>query len=164
MAPRVYLSFHNKPDNWRAAQVRDMGVVEGHRPATDDEWREVRKGGDAAIRNWISDQISAQSAALVLIGSRTSRRRWIHYVIREAWRTRKGLLGVYIHNLEDDYGAQSTKGRNPFDDFTVDGVTMSDIVKTYNPPLPKSAEVYDHIQEYLPDWLEEAVQTRADYD
>ena len=32
MARRTFYSFHYKPDNWRAAQVRNMGVIEGNRP------------------------------------------------------------------------------------------------------------------------------------
>ncbi|HJN51956.1 MAG: TIR domain-containing protein [Pseudomonadales bacterium] len=163
MSPRVYFSFNNKPDNWRAAQVRNMGVVEGNRPATEDEWKEVNKGGDAAIKEWIAAQLAAQSAALVLIGSRTARRKWIHHVIREAWRTEKALLGVYVHNLKDSNGVQANKGSNPFDHFTVDGVPMSEIVKTYNPPYSTSTEVHDHIQENLQDWLDEAITIREDY-
>ena len=36
MAPkrRVFYSFYYKEDSWRASQVRNIGVVEGNRPAT----------------------------------------------------------------------------------------------------------------------------------
>ena len=27
---RVFFSFHYRPDNWRAGQVRNMGLVEGN--------------------------------------------------------------------------------------------------------------------------------------
>lgn len=140
-----------------------MGVVEASTPVADNEWEDVKKGGDAAVRSWIVDQLSGTSAALVLIGSRTARRKWIHHEIREAWREKKGLLGVYIHNLQDSDGDQSKKGRNPFDDFTVDGVTMSEIVKAYNPPYSKSTEAYAHIEENLQGWIEEAIGIRRDY-
>lgn len=164
MARRVFCSFHYKPDSWRAAQVRDMGVVEASTPVAANEWEEVKKGGDVAVRSWIVDQLCGTSAALVLIGSRTARRKWVHHEIREAWREKKGLLGVYIHNLQDSDGDQSKKGSNPFDDFTVDGVTMSEIVKAYNPPYSTSTEAYAHIQENLQDWIEEAIAMRGDYD
>ena len=36
------------PDNWRASQVRNMGVVEGSPAATDNDWEAVKRGGDAA--------------------------------------------------------------------------------------------------------------------
>jgi hypothetical protein len=33
--------------------------------------------------------------------------------------TAKGVLGIYIHNLKDRDGNESSEGRNPFlDDFT----------------------------------------------
>ena len=35
MACRTFFSFHYKPDNARAAQVSNMGVVEGNKPVSD---------------------------------------------------------------------------------------------------------------------------------
>ena len=35
MARRTFFSFHYKPDNAGAAQVRNMGVVEGNKPVSD---------------------------------------------------------------------------------------------------------------------------------
>ena len=55
MARRVFYSFHYKPDNWRASQVRNMGVIEGNRPASDNEWEKVTSGGDKAIEKWIAE-------------------------------------------------------------------------------------------------------------
>ncbi len=49
MYRRVFYSFNYAEDAWRASQVRNMGVVEGNRPATDNEWQDVSKGGDSAI-------------------------------------------------------------------------------------------------------------------
>ena len=49
MARRVFYSFHYQPDNWRAATVRNIGSIEGNRPATDNDWEAVKKGGDATI-------------------------------------------------------------------------------------------------------------------
>ena len=50
MTRRVFYSFYYKPDNWRAAKVRNIGSIEGNRPATDNDWETVKKGGDAAIK------------------------------------------------------------------------------------------------------------------
>ena len=72
MARRAFYSFHYKPDNWRASQVRNMGVVEGNKPATDNDWEDVKKGGDKAIKNWIDGQIKGKSVAIVLIGEKTA--------------------------------------------------------------------------------------------
>ena len=50
MARRAFYSFHYKPDNWRAAQVRNIGSVEGNKPATDNDWEQITSGGAAAIK------------------------------------------------------------------------------------------------------------------
>jgi len=75
MARRAFYSFHYIPDNWRASQVRNMGVVDGNKPATDNDWESITKKGDAAIQKWIDDQLSGKSVAVVLIGSRTAGRK-----------------------------------------------------------------------------------------
>ncbi len=55
MARRAFFSFHYKPDNWRVSQVRNMGVIEGNRPATDNDWETITRSGDATIERWIDD-------------------------------------------------------------------------------------------------------------
>jgi len=157
VARRAFCSFHYKPDNWRASQVRNMGVVEGNRPASDNDWETITKGGDSAIKRWIDDQMSGKSVVIVLIGANTAGRKWIKYEIKKGWDDGKGVLGVYVHNLKDNDGNQSSKGRNPFDDVTVDGKKLSTIVKAYDPPYSTSMYVYDHIKENLADWIETAI-------
>lgn len=158
---RVFYSFHYKPDNWRAAQVRNMGAVEGNVPASDNDWESVTRGGDAAIRKWIDSQMSGRSCAVVLIGSNTSGRKWINYEIEKAWNDRKGLLGIHIHNLKDVGGNQSAKGANPFYRFSVNGSRLSNIVHTYDPPYKLSTYVYAHIEDNIADWIEEAIRIRG---
>jgi len=164
MARRAFYSFHYKPDNWRASQVRNMGVVEGNKPASDNDWETVKKGGDAAIQKWIDHQLNGKSVAIVLIGEKTAGRKWIKYEIKKAWNDKKGLLGIYIHNLKDGNGDQSNKGSNPFEAYTVDGTSMAKIVKAYDPPYSTSTYVYDHIKENLADWIEKAIEIRGKYD
>lgn len=163
MARKAFYSFHYKPDNWRASQVRNMGVVEGNRPVSDNDWETIKKGGDAAIKKWIDGQLNGKSVAIVLIGEKTAGRKWIKYEIKKAWEDGKGILGVYIHNLKDKDGNQSSKGRNPFDDFNINGVSLAKIVKAYDPPFSTSKYVYDHIKENLADWIEEAIKIRGNY-
>lgn len=55
MARRVFFSFHFDNDAWQAGQVRNMGTLEGNEPVSDNDWEEVKKGGDAAIEKWIED-------------------------------------------------------------------------------------------------------------
>lgn len=165
MARKVFYSFYFKEDNWRAAKVRNIGVVEGNQPVSDNEWEEIKKGGDEAIKRWIDEQLNGRSCTIVLIGTNTASRKWVKYEIEKSWNDGKGLLGIYIHNLKDKEGNQSTKGRNPFDDFIMkrDNSKLSSIVKTYDPPYTDSKKVYEYIQNYIESWVEEAIKIRNNY-
>lgn len=165
MARKVFFSFHFAPDSWRASQVRQMGVVEGNQPCSDNDWESVTNGGDPAIAKWISGQMAGKSCTVVLIGAHTAGRKWIQYEIEKSWNGKKGLVGIHIHNLKNADGDQSTKGRNPFNDFTIGDqkVKLSSIVKSYDPPFALSTKVYDYIQTHIADWIEEAIEIRASY-
>lgn len=160
---RTFFSFHYKPDNWRAGEVRNMGMVEGNSPVSDNDWESITGGGDAAIRKWIDGQMSARSCVVVLIGSNTSGRKWINYEIEKAWNDKKGLLGIHIHNLKDVNGNQSAKGANPFYKFSINGSRLSNIVHTYDPLYKLSTNVYSHIKDNIADWIEDAILIRDEY-
>jgi|SRR5690554_4338073 len=132
MARKAFYSFHYKNDNWRASTVRNIGSVEGNRPASDNDWEEVKKGGDSAIQRWIDGQMTGKSCLIVLVGEKTAGRKWIKYEIKKAWESGKGVLGIQIHKLKNSAGEQGSEGRNPFDDFTIDGKKLSSIVKLKN--------------------------------
>lgn len=161
MARRSFYSFHYAPDSWRAGQVRNMGVVDGNVPVSDNDWSQVTRGGDAAIERWINDQLKGTSCAIVLIGATTAGRKWVNYEIKQAWDGGKGVLGVHIHNLLDQGKQTSAKGANPFATFNIGGRAMTSIVRTYDPPYSDSTSVYGHIKSNLADWAEEAVRIRA---
>ncbi|EKB3553820.1 TIR domain-containing protein [Vibrio cholerae] len=163
MARKAFYSFHYKNDNWRASTVRSMGSVEGNKPATDNDWEEVTKGGDKAIQDWIDSQMKGKSCLIVLVGEKTAGRKWIKYEIKKAWQDGKGVVGIQIHKLKDSKGNQSNEGGNPFDDFTLDGKKLSSIVKLKKPTQTTSQGVYNHIKENLADWLEEAIEIRNKY-
>lgn len=165
MARRTFYSFHYVPDNWRASQVRNMGVVEGNQPATDNDWETVKKGGDKAIQKWIDDQLDGRSCTIVLIGKETARRKWIDYEIKTSWNNGKGVLGIHIHNLKDANERQTTKGENPFSHFTMDrdNKSLSSIVKTYDPPYTDSKQVYAYIKSNISNWIEDAIKIRNNY-
>ena len=165
MARRAFYSFHYKPDCTRAARVRNMGVVEGNKPASDNDWEEIERGGDKAIQKWIDDQLDGKSCNVVLIGENTAGRKWIDYEIKSTWNSKKGLVGVYIHRLKDLDGDQALKGTNPFEEFTIGEkkTPMTSVVKAYNPPYTDSKDVYNYISEHLADWIEEAIEIRDNY-
>ena len=74
MKRRVFFSFHYELDSSRAALVRNIGVLDGNRPATDNGWEAVKRGGDEAIRRWISEQMKERSCTIVLVGTETAGR------------------------------------------------------------------------------------------
>ncbi len=159
----MFFSFHYKIDAWRAAQIRNAGVVEGDAPLSDNDWEKVTKGGDTAIQKWIDGQMAGKSCAVILIGNQTAGRKWIKYEIAKAWNDRKGLVGIYIHHLKDINGNQALRGRNPLDDVSLEGVPLSKVVKAYDPPYKTSTTVYEHITSNIAAWIEEAVRIRGKY-
>lgn len=165
MTRRVFYSFHYIPDNWRASQVRNIGTVEGNLAATDNDWETVKRGGDAAIERWIDGQLSGRTCTVVLIGTDTAQRKWIDYEIHKSWNSKKGLLGIHIHNLKDATQSQSGKGQNPFSHINMqrNSASLSSIVKAYDPPYTDSKLAYDYIKQNLSAWIEEAVRIRNAY-
>lgn len=162
MARRAFYSFHYKPDNWRAAKVRQMGVLEGNQPANDNDWEAIKSQGERAIKNWIDKQMHGKSVVIVLIGEKTAGRKYIDYEIEKGWNDKKGVLGIYVHNLEDSSGNKCAKGKNPFEHFTIENGSrkLSNIVKAYDPPYTASKSVYNYIKDNLADWIEEAIEIR----
>lgn len=165
MARKAFYSFHYDQDNCRASQVRNIGVIEGNQPVSDNSWESIKRGGDSAIKRWIDDQLVGRSCTIVLIGAQTAGRKWINYEIETSWNESKGLVGIYIHNLKDLSGRQTNKGGNPFDTFTMNRnqASLSSIAKTYDPPHRDSKDAYNYISNHLSDWIEEAVRIRANY-
>lgn len=159
-----FYSFHYIPDNWRAATVRSIGAIDGNKPTSDNNWEAVKKGGDAAIKKWIEDQMSGKSCVVVLVGSNTSGRKWINHEIIKGWDDGKGVVGIHIHGLKDSDGKVSIKGDNPFDaiGYGNTGKKLSSIVKCYNPAGSTSQERYDWISKHLANAVEEAIKIRND--
>ena len=162
MARRCFYSFHYKPDSQRASQVRQIGAIEGNKPATDNDWETVTKGGDTAIKKWISDQMDGKSCTIVLVGSNTAKRKWIDHEILKSWDAGMGVVGIHIHGIKNLDQKISTKGTNPFDHITHgnSGKKLSSIVKCYDPAGTNSKERYAWISRNLANAVEEAIGIR----
>lgn len=162
MARKVFWSFHHQPDHARATQVRSIGIVEGNNSLADKEWAALGAKGEVAVQRWIDSQLAGRDCTIVLIGAQTAGRRWIKYEIDKSWNDKKGVLGIYIHNLADAGGAKSAKGKNPFDDFTLKsrGVKMSSVVKAYEPLPTEGRAICNYISTNLAKWVEEAIRIR----
>ncbi len=162
---RVFFSFHYEKDAWRAAQIRNAGILEGNEPVTDNNWETIKRGGEAAIQRWIDQQINTRSCTVVLIGSETAGRKWVQYEITKSWNDGKGVVGIYIHNLKDRFGRQELPGKNPFDAvvFTDTKKPLSSVLKDYNPASSDSQRAYATITNNLQAWVEEAIQIRRQF-
>jgi hypothetical protein len=158
---QVFYSFHYKPDSWRVSQVRNIGVVEGNKPAPDNDWETITSAGDDAIKKWINEQMKYRSCTIVLIGNKTANRKWINYEIIKSWNAGMGVAGIYIHGLKNSQGYITEKGANPFDSIAFkSGKKMSEVVKCYNPTGNNSKERYDWISKYISAIADEAVEIR----
>jgi len=162
MARRCFYSFYYKEDNWRASKVRNIGAIEGNKPATDNDWETITKGGDPKIIKWIADQMIGRTCTVVLIGSNTAGRKWITHEIAKSWDRGMGVLGIHIHNITDRNEKQCSKGSNPIYHVihAPSGKRLSSIVKVYDPLPTTSSGVYNHIAQHIVDWIEDAIKIR----
>lgn len=160
MVRRVFFSFHYERDAWRAGQVRNSNVIKDESIETSDfidsaKWEDVKRGGDEAIKKWIASQLNGTSVTVVLIGAKTSGRKWIKYEIDESLKKKNGLVGVRIHNIKDQKQQTDTIGTNPFDNLYFDRngrkVYLSEIYQTYD-------WVNDNGRENLGNWIEKAAK------
>ena len=180
MAKRqVFFSFRYAYDAWRASQVRNMGKVSNDSTFSDNDWEEVKEKSAEKIEKWINDEMAKRSCVVLLIGEHTKGRKWINYEIEKAWKSGKGLVGIYIHGLKNANGDQAHKGTNPLKDFCIDKtfnyiakhsdpadkneINLSEVCKAYDTPYKTSSYVYDYIKEHIEDWIEEAIEIRNSY-
>lgn len=160
MTRRVYFSFHYANDARRVQQIRNMGAFEDDKPVSPSAWEEIKRKGDGAVEKWIDEKMSQCSCVAVLIGSETASRKWVKYEIEHAWRSNKGLLGIYIHNIKDPISGICSKGENPFTKVRVDYMNLSNIIHCHN---PDSYDAYRDIRMNLDKWVEDAIKIRNLY-
>lgn len=160
MAKRqVFYSFHFDNDVMRVQQIRNIGAIEDNKPVSPNEWEEVKRKGDTGIKKWIDDNMNYRSCVVVLVGSETASRRWVKYEIEKAWNDGKGLLGIYIHNINCPRNGKCYKGSNPFDQFKFnDGSKLSSKINCYN---PNSIDPYIDIKNNIESWIETAIAQRG---
>jgi hypothetical protein len=143
MARRAFFSFHYQNDVWRANQIRNLHVVKGCSAAGFQDaslWEETKKTGDAAIKKLIDKGLQDTSVTVVLIGSETSKRKYVSYEIDQSFARGNGILGIYIHGLKDQDGKTTTKG-----------VVPSGLLRA-------KAPVYDWNPEKFGEWVEAAAK------
>jgi hypothetical protein len=101
MARKVFFSFKYH-DVTRAMVVRNSDVIRGDdkRGFIDKaDFEAVKRQGDAAIKNWIDQQLQGTSVTAVLVGARTCSSRWVKYEIDASIARGNGLLGIDISKI-----------------------------------------------------------------
>ena len=104
MARRVFFSFEYKHDVSRAMVVRNSWVTQGKEAAgflDAADFEEVKKGGDAAIKKWIREQLNGTSVTVMLVGSHTCTSKYVQYEIDQSKKRSNGLLGIDVSKIKD---------------------------------------------------------------
>lgn len=155
----VFFSFHYANDVMRVQQIRNIGALEGNEPVSPNDWEQVKRGGDASIKNWIDENMRYKRCIIVLVGSATADRPWVRYEIEKAWNDKKAIFGIHIHNLRCPRSGTSIKGQNPFDTFTFqNGAKLSSVVNCYD---PGAYNTYNAIALNMGGWINSAIAQRA---
>lgn len=160
MTKKVFHSFHYERDVWRVSQIRNIGAIEEQPLLDSNEWEKVKRGGDPEIKRWIDAQMKDKDCVVVLAGRETAGRQWVDYEIKKGWGDGKGIVGVYIHRLEDGNGSQDVKGANPFAHLRLGSTPLSSVVRCYDPPQLTSRGAYGYIKDNIEDWVDEATKIR----
>ena len=164
MAKRqVFFSFHYGNDSWRAGQIRNMGKVDSGSTFSDNDWEIVKGKTEAEIKEWINEQLDKRSCVVVLIGNKTSERKWVKYEILRACEMNKGIVGVYIHKLENASVEQDVRGGNPFENIAVNnGNKISKYIRCFDSNYSNSKDVYNDIKEHIEDLIEYGIAHRPE--
>ena len=100
---KVFFSFKYK-DVSRAMVVRNSWVAQGKEAAgfiDSADFEDLKRQGDAAIKNWIDKQLNGTSVTVVLVGEKTCDSRWVKYEIEKSIEIGNGLLGIDVSKIKD---------------------------------------------------------------
>lgn len=158
---KVFFSYDYNKDASKVEEIRALGLVNDNKPVSKEKWNEICSMGDEAIKKWIDDSMSEKDCIVVFIGEDTAKKKWVIYEIEKAWNEKKGLLGIYIHNMEEN-PSKRVKGENPFEKFKMnrDGKQLRSVIKCYD---PDSNDAYSCILEHLNIWVDDALSIREFY-
>lgn len=165
MRTKVFLSYHYNWDRGRADAIRGLVGANAAPALSDSGWARLLEEGDHAVARWFAQNLERSQCAIVLISGSTRGRRLIDNEIYQSWKAKRGVLGIYVHNLPDVNGHCSHRGPNPFADFemTKYRARLSDIVRTYDPPYQDPWSILNYISYNLANWVQDAISIRRNY-
>ena len=100
---RIFLSYDYVRDAHRAATVGASWIAQGGLVRLEN----TKVNNNSEIVQWIDRGIAKASVTVVLVGSHTRQSKWVEYEIRRSEQTGKGLLGVDVSGIRDQFGCRS---------------------------------------------------------
>jgi hypothetical protein len=67
---------------------------------------------------------------------------------------KKGLFGIYIHNVKDPRTGTCSKGANPFNNWNVNGQSMANLITCHD---PSDWDAYRDISRNMATWVSQAI-------
>ena len=116
MTRRIFFSFHVESDLRRVNQLRaHLLTSDVHQVGFFDaqEYEELLRARKSTIGRVIRERMAGTSVTIVLIGSETASRPFVHLAIEESLANRNGLLGIRIHDIQDPDGEPASPGPEP---------------------------------------------------
>ena len=104
---KVFFSF-NWEDARSANQIRDVLLSRGRCSdagvVDEKEVKQLKRGTEQEIKDWIKSQMQGSSVTCVLIGKNTDKSAWVKYEIEKSLRQGNGVMGVLIYGLDNNAG------------------------------------------------------------
>jgi len=84
--------------------VRNSWVTQGKQAAgfvDAADFEAVKRGGSAAIKRWIMEQLNGTSVTVVLVGSHTCSSKYVAFEIEQSEARGNGILGIDVSKIKD---------------------------------------------------------------
>jgi hypothetical protein len=157
MARNVFFSFHYQRDIFRVNIVRNHAMTKGGYKTAGywdrSLWEETKKEGDLAIQRMINQGLIGTSVTVVLVGRETANRRWVHYEIEKSIERGNGIIGIYIHSLQNINRTIDLPGQNPFERWNVN---INGSLYPASTIYPTYDWAYDNGYHHFIHWVERA--------
>lgn len=115
MAHPTFFSWHHEQDLFRSSVVCSSPQLEDfHKTWIPAKlWRKTRVAGDSAVGSLVLNELKHTRVTAVLIGPEIANHAWTQYEIDSSLKRGNGLLGIHIHNIEDEHGRTAPPGTSP---------------------------------------------------